>query len=465
MMKLAASLVLCSTPVFLHGAATITIVNADPAGVGFNDPTPAAPVGGNPGTTVGAQRLNAFQRAAEIWGATLTSTVPILVRASWPALSCDATSAVLGSAGPRSVHANFSGAPQTGAWYHQALANKLNGTDLGTLEDINAQFNGNLGQPGCLTGRFFYLGLDGNAPANTINFLTVLLHELGHGLGFSTTTNGSTGAFLSGLPSIYDFFLLDKATNAKWASTSAFVRSQSAVNGQGNLVWDGAIVKAAVPGVLTPAAQLSVTAPATAAATYIGAPSNLGPSLATPVSGELMPVVSTDGGGNGCAPLAGFDALAVSGKVALIDRGGCAYVTKIQNAQNAGATAVVFVNNVMDTPPVNIWDPTPGIVIQNAMISMQDGTVLKNLLRFRSRTSSGVFVTLGQSPTVRAGADAANRVIMYAPSLFSGGSSISHWDISAARNLLMEPFTNPDLSLSVQPPQDLTFTMLQDIGW
>ena len=39
-------------------AATITIVNGDPAGVGFNDPTPVAPVGGNTGTTLGAQRLS-----------------------------------------------------------------------------------------------------------------------------------------------------------------------------------------------------------------------------------------------------------------------------------------------------------------------------------------------------------------------------------------------------------------------
>jgi len=57
----------------LH-AATITIVNADGAGEGFNDPTPAAPVGGNPGTTVGAQRLYVFQYAASIWSRRPRST-------------------------------------------------------------------------------------------------------------------------------------------------------------------------------------------------------------------------------------------------------------------------------------------------------------------------------------------------------------------------------------------------------
>ena len=54
-----------------HAAATIVIQNTNGAGVGFNDPTPAAPVGGNPGTTVGAQRLYVFQYAANIWGGIL----------------------------------------------------------------------------------------------------------------------------------------------------------------------------------------------------------------------------------------------------------------------------------------------------------------------------------------------------------------------------------------------------------
>ena len=51
------------------GTATIVIQNNDAPGVGFNDPTPATPVGNNPGTTVGDQRLRAFEFAASIWGA------------------------------------------------------------------------------------------------------------------------------------------------------------------------------------------------------------------------------------------------------------------------------------------------------------------------------------------------------------------------------------------------------------
>ena len=86
---------LALAPALLQAAATIVIINADGAGIGFNDPTPVAPVGGNTGTTLGQQRLNVFQSAADIWGAALTSAVTIQVQASWPASACNANSAVL----------------------------------------------------------------------------------------------------------------------------------------------------------------------------------------------------------------------------------------------------------------------------------------------------------------------------------------------------------------------------------
>ena len=50
-------------------AATLTIVNLDAAGEGFNDTAPRASEGGNIATTLGAQRLAVFNRAAQIWGA------------------------------------------------------------------------------------------------------------------------------------------------------------------------------------------------------------------------------------------------------------------------------------------------------------------------------------------------------------------------------------------------------------
>ena len=82
----------------VSNATVITILNNDGPGEGFNDPTPLAPVGGNPGTTLGQQRLFVFQKAADIWAGLLTSSVPIIVRAQFDPQTCTATSAVLGSA-------------------------------------------------------------------------------------------------------------------------------------------------------------------------------------------------------------------------------------------------------------------------------------------------------------------------------------------------------------------------------
>ena len=132
------------------GAANIVLVNMNQSGIGLNDPTPATPAGGNPGTTVGEQRQIAYRFAADLWGAVLESDVDINVRAQFTALSCDATSGVLGSAGARFIQRDFTGA-LPGHWYGEALANAITGTDLSPGEDeINSNFNANLGTPGCM---------------------------------------------------------------------------------------------------------------------------------------------------------------------------------------------------------------------------------------------------------------------------------------------------------------------------
>src|ERR1044072_4136163 len=118
-----AAALLASPVAAANAAATIIITSRDATGVGFNDPTPVAPVGGNNGTTLGQQRLNAFQFAANIWGASLTSGPTIHIRASWEALGCSSTTATLGSAAPTTARQNFPNAQFINTWYPVALAN------------------------------------------------------------------------------------------------------------------------------------------------------------------------------------------------------------------------------------------------------------------------------------------------------------------------------------------------------
>jgi hypothetical protein len=449
------------------GAATITIVNGDPAGVGFNDATVVAPVGGNPGTTLGQQRLNAFQAAADKWGATLTSAVTIRVLATWEALSCTASSAVLGSAGATEVFRDFTGAPVLARWYGKALANKLSGADLdGATADIRARFNVNLGQAGCLTGTFFYLGLDNNHGAN-VDLVTVLEHEFAHGLGFQTFTNGSTGARLAGFSSIWDDFLFDTTTGKTWTQMTDAERAASALNTR-RLVWNGANVSAAVPTVLQAGTPLlTVASPPGVAGRYDVGIASFGPALASPgVTAEVMPVVDTaPNSGLACNPLTALNAAAVSGKIALVDRGTCTFNTKVGAAQAAGAVGVVVVDNVAGSPPAGLGGTDPTITIPSVRITLADGLALKGALATRSRLHSGMSANLGIDLAIRQGADALNRALLYTPNPFQSGSSVSHWDTIAFPNQLMEPAINGDLTHEVSPPQDLTFPLLTDIGW
>jgi len=234
---------------FAH-AATITIVNLNGPGEGFNDPSPPdldSTVGGNPGATLGEQRLIAFQSAADLWSTLLDSAVEIRAGAQLNPLFCTPTSAVLGSAGPTTAHRDFAGALMTNTWYPQALANSLAGTDLApAADDIAAQFNSNLdlGDPNCLGGIGWYYGLDATPPGSKIDFVTVVLHELGHGLGFLTFVTLATGAKLSGLDDTYMLNLENHTTGLLYPNMTNAERVNASRN-TGNLHWVGPNVVAA----------------------------------------------------------------------------------------------------------------------------------------------------------------------------------------------------------------------------
>lgn len=448
-------------------AATIVIVNGDPANVGFNDPTVVAPVGGNAGTTLGVQRLNAFQAAANKWGATLTSTSTIRVLSTWEALTCTPTTAVLGSAGATQVFRDFAGAPQTGAWFGKAQTGKLTGSDPDpSTADIRARFNINLGTANCLAGSPFYLGLDGNH-GTAVDLVTVLTHEFGHGLGFQTYTNGSTGVQLSGTPSIWDFYLKDATTNKLWKDMTNAERAASSLKSS-KLVWTGAIANAAGASLLQQGSPaLTLLSPANIAGTVQVGTASFGPALNSPgKTGEIMPVVDTAPNlGLACGPLSALNAAAVNGKIALVDRGVCSFTIKAKAVQDAGAIGVIVADNVAGSPPPGLGGADPTVTIPAVRISLEDGNALKAALAKRTRLHSNVFANLGVNLAMRAGADASGRLLMFAPNPYQGGSSVSHYDTSAFPNLLMEPAINGDLTHEVTPPFDLSFPLLRDIGW
>lgn len=444
-------------------AVSIVIVNTDSPGTGLNDPTAVAPVGGNSGTTLGQQRLIVFQQAAAIWGGLLTSTVPIRVSASFVPLTCSATTGVLGSTYANTVYSDFTGAPVAGTWYPKGLANKFVGSDLdGATFDMTAQFNSSLGQTGCLTGVSFYLGLDTNQGSN-VNFLTVALHEFAHGLGFFSGVD-STGALLGAtsspptpLPTIFDRLIYDDTFGKTWDKLTAAQRATSQVN-TGNLSWSGTAANAFAASYLGKRQRLLVTAPAASAATYSVGTASFGPALSNPgVTGQI--VAATDASDaigpsttDGCSAFT--NASQVAGKIALIDRGGvgCTFILKVKNAQNAGAIGAVIADNTAEGIfGMSGTDAT--ITIPSVLVTMSDGATL--------RANPPTSANLGTDATLLAGADAAGRMLLYAPNPRESGSSVSHFDTTAFPNLLMEPDISSDLPIGV----DATLPVFNDIGW
>jgi hypothetical protein len=441
--------------------ANIVIVNLDGPGEGFNDPTPATPVGGNKGRTLGAQRLIAFEHAAKIWGETLDSNVTIRVQAAFNPLA----PGVLGSAGAISVSRDFQGVGQfpgaefADTWYGAALANKRAGVDLepGT-NDINAQFSSNFN---------FYLGLNNQAGAQP-DLVAVLLHEFGHGLNFQTFYNRSSGVPFQGRTDIYARKLFDRTVQLTWPQMSNQQVAASAIN-FGNLVWSGQTVTDAVPDVLELGnPQVDVLSPAAIARTYQFGTAAFGPPVGSP--NVIDPVVAAQDAADATGPsttdgcTAFTNAAAIAGNIALVERGSCGFALKARNATNAGASAVVIYNNEANAgaaPPGMADDGVNGafVTIPTVSLTRADGLAIVDNL------GGGVTAALRVDPNVRAGADPEGRARLYAPNPLVGGSSVSHYDSVASRNLLMEPSINPDLTHEVSAPDDLTLELFRDIGW
>ncbi len=116
----------------------------------------------------------AFEHAAGIWESLIYSPVPIYIQANWRSKDEN----VLGSCGPSDFEKDFEGAPHNNTYYPIALAEKIQGVELTGPDrpDMIAEFNDAIN---------WYFEVDGNTPLMMYDFVSVVLHEIGHGLGFT----------------------------------------------------------------------------------------------------------------------------------------------------------------------------------------------------------------------------------------------------------------------------------------
>lgn len=155
-------------------------------------------------TTFPEEAKASFNAAAALWGNLLQSSVPITIKACWANLG---EIKILGYSGGGEVYRNFSGAPLTNTWYSSSLANALHGSYMNSSKfDMHITYNSNYS---------WYYGTDGSTPKDKVDLMTVVLHEIAHGLNFMGSMWNSRGTgswgYDSVYPAIYDTFMKDGA--------------------------------------------------------------------------------------------------------------------------------------------------------------------------------------------------------------------------------------------------------------
>ena len=138
-------------------------------------------------TTTGTDSIidSAITFTGRIWGQYLNSAVPIRVHVYYANLF-GTTLAITIPNGKR----DFPSAPLDSIWYPSSLANAMEGSAITPGEDDMDIFFDNTNP--------WYFGTDGICPGGKYDFVSTLLHEIGHGLGFLSLAkmdNDSVGSF------------------------------------------------------------------------------------------------------------------------------------------------------------------------------------------------------------------------------------------------------------------------------
>ena len=305
--------------------------------------------------------------------------------------------------------------------YGQALTNKRIGYDAvpGPPRHERRRHPGPLqrrtsAMPGCLTGIGWYYGFDANhgkqhRPRDGAPARVRPRPQL------PAFANVSTGG-ASRPDDVFGKRILDLTTGKTWHQMTNAERVASAINTR-KVVWNGAGVTAAVPGVLAPGTPLlRVNAPAGIAGDLLQSapPPSARRSRAPGVTGNVVQALDPADGArpttfDACSPLT--NAAAVAGNIALVDRGTCTFVVKVKNAQNAGA---IGGDRRRTTPRAARRrvsagvDPT--ITIPSVPITQADGNTLKAASRRgRQRDAPARPRRCGPAPTRREAARSSTR--------------------------------------------------------
>lgn len=144
----------------------------------------------------------------------------------------------------------------------------------------------------------------------------------------------------------------------------------------GGTTWTNIFGGITGPTTFQSAAELTINSPAGVAGNYVCYPTTaFGSPVTAPITENIVLVDDgTAPNTDACESL--VNGAALNGKIALIRRGTCTFVSKILAAQNAGAIGVIMMNNVPGTP-VAMGGDDPSIIIPSLMVSMDVGDLIE----------------------------------------------------------------------------------------
>ena len=458
------ALALCSLSV---QAGVITVQYQDEFGFGFFDNSLVDPVPGNDAVTLGGQRRAVLQRAINIFASRLDSNTTIRLDASFDDLSCGERT-ILGQAGSRGLARNFANAPETNVNFPYSLAAALRGSVFSdSSSEMRVTFNFRVDEGDCteaLTG--FWYGMDPSvAPEfGTQSFLELVLHELGHGLGFQAWVDRDSFEFVFDRPDRMSRFIFSTVFNNNWRSLSASQRKASSTSGSA-LVFTGQQTNLRAAERLLPPSRIVLTD--ADQATFNAFTQGFEPHL--PLEGLSAPMVLADGPGPGpgpgdpwhrtlaCEPLS--NAAEVAGAIVLAKRGECPFVDKWQNAFDAGAAGLLVADNVATTADGNIARDGSMALDRNLPIpiwsvNQPDGDQIRNALPL---------ATAHMGYNLNAGARGTNQDLAnLQASTETENSNVSHFSTAMFPRSVMNPhITNSAFDGDV----DFIPEFLEDMGW
>lgn len=470
---LASSAIVVAALVAAPVSADVLSVNYDDGGsFGFNENRSVQPVPGNPATTIGGQRRAVMEAAVAIWASRLDAALTARISAEFDDLGCgDRTT--LGLGGPTWVGRDGS-LPQQGINFPGPLVGALTGSGFSNADaDINVTFNVRLDDGDCVDGvNGYWYGLDPTvAPApGTFSFLELVLHEIGHGLGFVSLTDGESREFFEiqgeRRPDVMSEFIFDIDRNRNWRELTASERVSSAVAGT-SLTFTGPLTNERAAERLVPPGLITVSEPVSNLSRFQThfhgqAPflplEGLSAPLRLPFSENPGAPVSTWDSNLACLPLTNAESIA--GNIALVYRGECTFTSKVDNVTQAGAVGIIIVDNrspgaegAINGDQFMSFERPPSIPVYSVTSTV--GTLMRGGL------GGGRIYTLGYDLDQAPRGTRQNLVNLYSDSE-NAGSSVSHFSNRMVPRSLM----NPSLSNAANSGDlDIVADFMHDLGW